>query len=166
MLLQILQRTPPWVFVLFVILVVFGYLQTKSREIPLGRVAVLPLVLIGLSLSGVLGTFGADPLVVAAWIAAVILAMLLNRTLRWPRKVSYDATTRRFLVEGSWAPLAVMMAIFFGRYFVAVTLAMSPELAGSLWLPATVSFASGLMSGAFLARAWRIFSARTAALSP
>jgi hypothetical protein len=161
MLLQILQRTPPWVFVLFAVLLFFGLVQTRARRITLARVTVLPLVLIGLSLSGIAGTFGANPYAFAAWTAAVVAALLLNRAIRWPRQVSYAADTRTFHVAGSWAPLAVMMVIFFTRYAVAVTLAMQPALAATLWLPVAVSFAYGLMSGAFLARAVRILGART-----
>lgn len=163
MLLQILQRTPPWVFALFVVLVLFGLLQTRTREITVARITTLPLVLIGLSLAGIAGTFGANPTALAAWLAALAGAVLLNRAVKWPRRVTYVADTRRFLVEGSWLPLAVMMLIFFTRYAVAVTLAMRPALATAPWLPIAVSFAYGLMSGAFLARALRIFSARSEA---
>ena len=122
---------------------------------------ILPLVLIGLSLSGLWSTFGGNAFAIAAWVAAVLAALLLNRVAKWPRKVSYAPETRSFLVEGSWAPLAVMMIIFFARYTVAVTLAMQPELAATLWLPVAVSFAYGLMSGAFLARAVRILGAKS-----
>ncbi len=160
MLLQILQRTPPWVFALFAVLVLFGLLQTRTRQITVARVTILPLALIGLSLSGIAGSFGANPYALAAWLAALLTAALLNRAAKWPRKVSYASDTRRFLVEGSWLPLAVMMLVFFTRYAVAVALAMRPELATASWLPIGVSFAYGLMSGAFLARALRIFSAR------
>ncbi len=156
MLLEILTRTPVWVFVLFAALVFFGVAQSRTRQVTRVRVTILPLVLIGLSLSGLLGTFGANGLAVAAWVAAVLGAVLVNRFAKWPRNVSYAAATRSFRVEGSWLPLAVMMIIFFTRYAVTVTLAMRPELAATLWLPVAVSFAYGLMSGAFLARALRI----------
>ena len=50
MLLEILKRTPPWVFVLFAALVFFGVMQSRTRQIALVRVTILPVVLIGLSL--------------------------------------------------------------------------------------------------------------------
>ena len=166
MLLQILTRTPPWVFVLFAALVFFGVMQSRTRQISLARVAILPVVLIGLSLSGLWGTFGRNGLAefaISAWFAAVAAAVLLNRFAKWPRKVAYTAATRSFLVEGSWLPLTVMMIIFFTRYAVNVTFAINPGLAASPWLAVGVSFAYGLMSGAFLARALRILgSARSA----
>lgn len=160
MLLQILQRTPPWVFALFAVLVAFGLLQTRTRHISLARVTVLPLVLIGLSLSGLWSTFGANAVGIAAWFVAVGLAILLNRIAKWPRNVSYAPATRGFLVAGSWLPLAVMMIIFFTRYAVTVALTVRPDLAATAWLPIAVSFAYGLMSGAFVARALRILGTR------
>ena len=111
MLLEILKRTPPWVFVLFAVLVFFGALQSRTRRISLARVAVLPVVLLGLALSGLLGTFGPNGLAIASWLTAVAAAVLLNRFAKWPRKVAYTTATRSFLVEGSWTPLVVMMLI-------------------------------------------------------
>lgn len=166
MLLEILKRTPAWVFVLFAILVSFGVMQSRTRQISLARVTILPVALIGLSLSGLWGSFGKNEfagIAIAAWFAAVAAALLLNSVAKWPRKVAYTAATRSFLVEGSWLPLAVMMIIFFTRYAVTVTLAINPGLTASPWLATGVSFAYGLMSGAFLARALRILgSARSA----
>lgn len=160
MLLQILQRTPPWVFALLAVLVSFGLLQTRTRHISLARVTLLPLVLIGLSLSGLWSTFGANAVAIAAWFVAAGVAVLLNRIAKWPRDVSYAPDARGFLVAGSWLPLAVMMIIFFTRYAVTVTLTVRPELAATAWLPIAVSFAYGLMSGAFVARALRILGTR------
>lgn len=156
MLLEILKRTPPWVFVLFATLLFFGAMQSRTRRLSLARVAILPLVLLGLALSGLWSTFGADAFAIAAWLAAVAVAVFLNRFAQWPRRVAYDAATRSFLVEGSWLPLAAMMLIFFTRYAVTVSLAMRPELRAAPWLAPCVSFAYGLMSGVFLARALRI----------
>jgi hypothetical protein len=168
MLLEILKRTPSWVFLLFALLVVFGAMQIRTRQISLARVAILPLALIGLSLSGLWSTFGGNglaELAIAVWIAAVAVAVLLNRFAKWPRKVAYTAATRSFLVEGSWIPLAAMMLIFFTRYAVNVMLAINPALAASPWLTAGIATAYGLMSGAFVARALRILrSARPAVL--
>jgi hypothetical protein len=166
MLLQILSRTPPWVFALFVVLVLFGILQSRSRQLGVTRVALLPLVLLGLSLSGLWSTFGAHGFAIAAWLAAIAAAVVLNRLAKWPRQVAYEPATRSFRVERSWTPLAVMMLIFFTRYAIAVALAIQPALAASPWLAPGVAFAYGLMSGAFLARALRILGAARPAEVP
>ena len=156
MLLQVLQRTPLWVFALFVALLFLGYLQSRPREIGWTRVAVLPVVLVGLALSGIWAAFGPAPLAFACWLAAIAVSVLANRFVRWPSQVRYSAQTHQFSVKGSWLPLAVMMLIFFTRYAVNVAMAMEPSLKATPPFVAGVSFTYGLMSGAFLARALRI----------
>jgi hypothetical protein len=156
MILQIFERTPPWVFVLFAVLVVLGALQRRTRELGWFRVAILPAAFLLLSLWGVWNAFGPAPLAFACWLAAVCASVLLNRYARLPRQVSYSSRTRQFRVAGSWLPLAMMMAIFFTRYAIAVATAMQPGLKSMPEFAAAVGFAYGLMSGAFLARALRI----------
>ncbi len=169
MLLEILKRTPSWVFLLFAVLVFYGVMQSRTRQISLARVAILPLVLTGLSLSGLWSALGSGSFLdvaVVAWIAAVAVALLLNELAQWPRKVTYASATRTFRVEGSWIPLAAMMLIFFTRYGVNVALAIRPALAESPWLAAGAGAAYGLMSGAFMARALRILKAARPAELP
>lgn len=156
MLLQVLQRTPTWVFVLFVALLIFGYLQSRPREIGRARIAILPLVFVALALSGIWSAFGPAPLAFACWLCAIAVCVLANRYARWPRQVHYSAQARRFRVEGSWLPLALMMVIFFTRYAANVAMAIEPSLKAVPPFVAGVSFVYGLTSGAFLARGLRI----------
>jgi len=159
MLLEILQRTPAWVFVLFVILVALGVQQSRPRELGRTRVAVLPAIFLPLSLWGVWNAFGPRSVAFACWLAGIGAALLLNRYARLPRRVSYSGETNRFRVEGSWIPLAMMMGIFFTRYAIAVATAMQPGLRSAPGFMAAVGLAYGLMSGSFLARALRILGA-------
>jgi len=163
MILQILERTPPWVFALFAVLLVLGVLQSRPRALGRARVALMPAIFLPLSLWGVWNAFGPEPLAFGAWLVAVGTAVLLNRQFRIPRQVSYVPDTRQFRVAGSWIPLAMMMAIFFTRYAIAVATAMQPPLTSMPSFAAAVGFAYGLMSGTFLARALRILDAAAAA---
>ena len=61
MLIEILQRTPPWVFVLFFALLALGYFQSRSRTVSRRRVSILPVAMIVLSLYGVFSAFGIAP---------------------------------------------------------------------------------------------------------
>ena len=159
MLLQILERTPPWVFVLFAVLLVLGTLQARPRELRRARVALMPAIFLPLSLWGIWAAFGPSAFAYGGWLAGVGSAVLLNRYTRLPRQVSYAADTRMFQVEGSWIPLAMMMAIFFTRYVIAVATAMQPALKVMAAFAAAVGLAYGLFSGSFLARALRILAA-------
>jgi len=159
MILQILQRTPPWVFVLFAVLLALGMLQARPRELGRPRVALMPAIFLPLSMWGIWNAFGPSAFAYGGWLAGVGAAVLLNHYARLPRQVSYSRDTRLFHVEGSWIPLSMMMAIFFTRYAIAVATAMQPALNGLPAFAAAVGLAYGLFSGSFLARALRILDA-------
>lgn len=158
MILQILSRTPLWVFALFAALVALGVLQSRTREVGRMRVLLLPAVFLPLSLWGVWNAFGAQALAFAAWLAGLGAALLLHRVGRPPRPAASSAATGRYRVEGSWIPLALMMVIFFARYAIAVATAIRPELSANPLFFAAAGFAYGLFSGTFLARALRILA--------
>lgn len=166
MMIQIIKHTPPWVFVLFFVLLALGYFSSRTRTLSRGRVAILPGAMILLSASGVISVFGYRIAGIVAWTAGVLLAVMLNNVLRLPRGASYSAATRSFLLPGSWAPLTLMMIIFFTKYAVAVTLALNPDLNGAISFIAGVSLLYGLLSGMFFSSAltlWRLM--RSARLS-
>ncbi len=159
---QILRGTPGWVFLLFVGLVVLGYLQSKPREIAPLRLGILPLALGVFALSRVLGTFGPQSLALAAWGAGIAAALLVNHAWKQPAGARWSAESGTFHVPGSWVPMALIMAMFFARYALAVSQAMQPALMHSAGFAAAVSFGLGLLSGIFLARALQVWSHRPA----
>ena len=159
MIVQILSRTPPWVFGLFVLLVALGVQQSRPRDIGRTRVALLPAIFLPLSLWGVWNAFGAETLAFAGWLAGVGAAVLIHRAARTPREVPYDPQARRFHVAGSWVPLGLMMVIFFLRYAIAVAIAIQPAPAAAPAFFPAPGIAYGLTSGFFLARSVRILAA-------
>jgi len=46
MLIEILKRTPSWVFVLFFALLAWGYFQSKDRIVSRSQVSILPVAMI------------------------------------------------------------------------------------------------------------------------
>ncbi len=162
MFMQILKGTPGWVFVLFFVLLALGVAQSRPRRISAARVAILPVVFLSMSLLGVVSVFGAGVPALPAWAVGVGGAVLLNRILRMPAGVRWDGSLGVFEVPASWAPLALMMTIFFARYAIAVCLALMPGLARAPGFAAAAGLAYGLLSGMFLARALRVWSQREA----
>jgi uncharacterized protein DUF6622 len=157
MLPEILLRTPPWVFALFFVLLGFGLHQSRPRVVPLARAMALPLAMIVLSAYGVVSAFGWSLAGASAWAAAVAVAVYANRFLRYPRGVRFEPATRSLSVPGSWVPLSLMMAIFFTKYAVGVTLARTPGVSTAAAFVVPVSAAYGLLSGFFLAGALSIW---------
>ena len=159
---QILQRTPPWVYGLFFGLLALGYVQSKSHELSPWRLAVLPVALGALSLAQVGVGFSAQPVGFAAWSAGIGAALLAHRAFGQPNGARWSAASGTFHVPGSWVPLALMMAMFFSRYALAVSLALRPGMAHSAAFASAAGFGLGLLSGTFFARALWVWSQRRA----
>ncbi|OJX06382.1 MAG: hypothetical protein BGO72_10690 [Burkholderiales bacterium 70-64] len=159
MLLQILMGTPKWVFGLFLALLWLGVSQRLDREVAPWRAAAMPAAMLGLSGWGVASAFGASLLGLSCWAAAGVLAFALVMRRALPARVRYDAASRRFVVPGSWVPLALIMGIFFTKYAVGVSLAFHPELARQAAFAAAVCTLYGVFSGVFAARAARLLRA-------
>ncbi|MDP9989564.1 hypothetical protein J2W28_006858 [Variovorax boronicumulans] len=157
MLLQILLHTPKWVFAVFVLLVWLGAKQLLSNSVSLSRVTLMPILMGGLSVFGVISAFGDSLGALLGWAAAaaVLIALVLQRPL--PATTRYDAANRQFHLAGSAVPLALMMGIFCTKYVVGVALAMHPELRHQAAFALAIPTLYGAFSGIFAARAVRLW---------
>jgi hypothetical protein len=160
MLVQILKGTPTWVFGLFFALLVIGFLQTRSRTVSVGRLALLPAAFIAFSLYGVIAAFGPHATDLLAWAAGIGTAVMIGRLLKQRSRARWDASERLFHVPGSWMPLTLMMTVFFARYAIAVSMAMRPGLTREALFAVGASLVYGLLSGSFLARALKVLALR------
>lgn len=153
MLIEILKRTPSWVFVLFFVLLAFGYYQSKDRVVNRNKVTILPAAMLVLSFYGVLSAFGSTPLALSSWLTGVAITACFGLKSVKPSGVSFATETQCFSVPGSWVPLALMMAIYFIKYSVGVILARKLPIANELAFIGSISLVYGFLSGVFLARA-------------
>jgi hypothetical protein len=74
----ILENTPGWVWGLFAALLALGLSQTRSRSVTLPRMALVPLIMTGLSLWGTASAFGRSPqlgYVLLAWTTGAVLML-------------------------------------------------------------------------------------------
>lgn len=143
---------------LFAALLGFGLVQTRNRSVKKQVAYVLPAAMVALSLSGVQSSFGFKPLPFAAWAAGLLVAAFVCHKVFPNRSMSFDSEKNTFFIPGSWAPLAVIMAIFFTKYALAVVqgrtgTAVGPDAA------AAISLAYGAFSGYFCARAASLIAA-------
>lgn len=161
-LMLIVTRTPPWVWGLLAMLLALGAAQARTRDLAPRRLATPPLVLAVLALAGVVSTFRADGLALAAalatWASAGAAVLFAGeRGWREPQ-AAWQADTGRLRVPGSMLPLVLIVGLFLIKYAVGVTLALQPGMARQIGFAAAVGAAYGLFGGLFLARAralWR-----------
>lgn len=152
--LSLLQHTPMWVWAILALLVALGAMQLRDHVLTRQRLLVQPVALGALSLYAAVSTFGPQTGVLLAWALGAALGAALNRTLRLPRQVRRQADGR-FAIGGSWAPMALLMTIFWLRYGINASLAMVPALAGQPAFAGIASSLYGAATGLLAARAWR-----------
>ena len=158
------QHIPTWVFGLFFGLLAFGVAQSFPRSLSLRRSAVLPILLVSLSLAGVLSSFGQVPAALLAWALGLAGTVAALHGRMDTTGVRFSADTQRFQVPGSWLPLALMMGLFAIKFGVGMTLALQPGLRSSVVFALVISTAYGVFSGAFLGRAMALWALARQAL--
>lgn len=156
MVFAILRHTPPWVFILFVGLLVWGYAQARTRTIGRWRVYALPVTLLGLSFYGGISAFGAGIVGWASWLAGSSVSVAGASLALKPEYVHYRERTGTLTLPGSWCPLLLMMTLFFTKYGVGMTLARQPALATRTDFAVAIGFVYGFLSGLLFARRPRL----------
>jgi len=166
MIVQIMQHTPAWVWMLLAALIYFGYLQSRIRAVSRPRLFALPAAMLGLSLYSLFATFGPTRVGFVAWLAGGMLAGLVYRVFKQAAGAGYAPDTRVYTIPGSWLPLALMLAIFVTRYAVAVAIAIDASLRQASTFVVIAGLAYGFLSCTFAARAHAVVrAARQATLS-
>ena len=158
--LEIVSKTPIWVFILFIVLVIVGLLQLKDRYVSLQKVTILPISMICLSFYGLISAFGLEIKSIFCWLIGLIIAVLINLLLKLPKDSTYDKKLKIFFIKGSIIPFILIMIIFFTKYFVAVVIAKHLAILNELSFICGISFIYGVLSGLFFGRIFILLKLR------
>jgi hypothetical protein len=154
---QLLTATPNWTWGLLLALIVIGAMQLRARVMTARRAWSVSLLLAGLGFAGLLYLFGRSEYLGEGVVAWVVIAALGSWGFSRVRVVVRQAqATGAAEVSGSVVPLALILVAFVSRYAASLEIAMNPQVLhdSGFVLPLATTF--GLVSGAFLARAWAI----------
>src|SRR3954469_1322645 len=151
MMLEILERTPVWVYVLFVALLYLGAAPVRTRRIRLAPLLLLPAAMAAFSFYGFVASFGDRALAFAPWFVTAIATTLALVIGGYPKGATRAGGG--YAVPRSRLPLAVILAIFFSRYAITVMLAIDPSIKENGSVQAIAGLLYGLSSGYFVGRA-------------
>ena len=154
MLQQIVLRTPLYVWAILAFLVFRGIVASRDRDATVMKLAIIPVVMLVLSLQDIVAKFGDHALAPifyawAAW-AAGTLAVALQRWTFGSAHLGVGTAPGTVRIRGSWAPLVAMLAVFMTKYVASVALAIQPGLAGNTAFVVTVCALFGASNGYFL----------------
>jgi hypothetical protein len=167
MILEILSRTPIWVFPLLALLLWLGVRDLRDRAVPSWQPVILAIVFPIISISTVLTTavpaVNGLALLVAAGGAAAVAGWLTAPAAR----VEADANPKRVRLPGSFIPLAVIVGVFAVRYYFGYLFGRYPELrAEAFWNYLSIGL-SAPFSGYIFGRNLRLtVAARNVARAP
>lgn len=156
MLYQIVVHTPLWVWAMLVFLVYRGWSVAADRETAIIKVAVVPVVMFGLSGLGLYELAHAD----AVALGVASLAALASGLYSWNAAgragtIAYPERGTVFL-RGSWFPLLLMVGIFAVKYTMGVLQAMHSHYVQGALVAVAVSLLYGLFIGVSAGRVLRI----------
>ena len=156
----IVRHTPLWVWGLLFVLVRAGWRQTVVRDVTALRLLLLPAAIGALSLASAALAFGRTGPggVLGAWITGAVLGFAAHGAVPPTPGSARANPDGSFRVEGSYAPLALMLFVFFARYANGIALAMHPALATQRAYALAASLAFALPAGVLASRSRRVFA--------
>jgi len=154
---ELISHTPTWVFAIFFSLLVLGFIQSKERVVKVKTVFILPIAMIIFSFFGVWSVFGLSTLTITLWVVGLVTTLVIGLKLAYPRLVSFSGQSNKLTIPGSWAPLFLMMAIFFTKYFVGFAVARELPVINEQLFVILLSLLYGAFSGIFLSRSFIMF---------
>lgn len=155
---EIIIYTPYWVFGLLAVLVVFGVMQARTRQVRIQIALILPVAMLMLSLTGVLRYVGLQLPALLCWLVGIAVVAALSIKLIGKNIAYFDSVSRKLIIQGSWLPLFIILGIFITRYALGVATAMEFSIIHERYFPLLISLVLGAWSGFFLARGiifWR-----------
>lgn len=156
MLQQIIVHTPLWVWAMLAFLIYRGCSAAVDREAAIAKVALVPVLMLGLSGHGLYQLAHAD----AVALGLALLAALVSGFASW--RAAGQAGTRAYpergtvFLRGSWFPLLLMIGVFVVKYCMGVGQAMHADWAQGALVRAAVSLLYGLFIGISAGRMLRI----------
>jgi hypothetical protein len=156
MLMQMLTHTPLFVWAILAFLIVRGVMATRERDANIRKLFIIPAVMLVMTLQDIATRYGLHGAALAAWGAGLLATALPIWFLGRPRIVAAQAsgangmTPGSLRLRGSWAPLAVMLAVFAIKYTAIVATILNPQLRHDALFAAALCGACGLSNGYFL----------------
>lgn len=148
---EIVRGTPRWVWALLALVLYLGYTSTKDRTIDVRRLLIMPLAMVGVSLSSLIaGHISVEA--ATAWLAALSLGAAGGARLGLASGAEPGEQPMTVRLPGEWLSLTLIIVMFASRYVFAVILAIAPGYASDPGFAVVRSLLIGGLGGLFLGR--------------
>ncbi len=145
-------QTPWWVYVLFIFLVQRGIKASKPHVVSIIKLAIVPLIFIALSIHTVMTAFHVNTMVIAVWLASIILGSVIGWLLIRNHQFKVDRKKLLIQLQGSWMMLILILAIFIFKYYFSYQIESDPALINQTGFKFSMLAATGICTGLFVGR--------------
>lgn len=147
----ILSNTPLWAWAVLAVLIAIGVVQLRDRTVNWTRLMVMPVVVLGLAVSGLTSIGVTSPALAGLAGGAVLGAVASIAAERRDRAVQ----TRRgeVRVRGEWLTLAALLGAFLTRYISIVVGILEPTAIDDAAFQAVAMLATGAFASFTTGRA-------------
>ena len=151
---QVLQRTPIWVWAILAALIYLGSKQLKPRVVKRYSVLIAPVAFLFVGLMAA----GRGQVGFVTWAVSLISLAAVTFFVWQPTNgARYEANGDRLHMPGSVVPMLLMLAIFLLNYVINVVLAINPAYRSELVWQMVPALILGALSGVFIGRAATLF---------
>jgi energy-converting hydrogenase Eha subunit A len=156
---QILARTPWWIIPLFAFLVSRGIASLNPAEVSFAQLAVVPAVFMIWGLAGLNERYGLGPGAFGLWLAALAIGAGVGAAILRATALRADRARGVIYRPADFTVLPLILIGFCSKYALAMTAAISPEIARSLGFRIVDLGLSGLFAGVFVGKFTRYLQA-------
>lgn len=153
---KIINNIPLFVWPLFVMLLIGGIKASKTNQMPLKLLMLIPAVFLSLSLFSFFGRYASEPLAIVLWILCLGAGSFIGFSHIQRLELRFDKQKKMIELPGSWIPLLLSMSIFIAKFSVGMMRSLLPHLEGSILFLGFELF-SGIILGIFAGRAVSCF---------
>jgi uncharacterized protein YneF (UPF0154 family) len=155
-LIEILEQTPWWVYLIFVYLLIIGSKASRRHTVTLQKLFMLPLFFTLWSLYGLYERWHGHWSDAVYWIVAIGCGSALGWWMVRKWNIHTDRQRRVLILPGTWSVLALSLSFFALRYCFGYYYGTHPSIPHSVFIADLIL--SGLITGLFIGRTltlWR-----------
>ncbi|MGE5254868.1 MAG: hypothetical protein ACM3N7_12950 [Planctomycetaceae bacterium] len=156
-LIQILLRTPWWVYVIFGYILYMGIKATKMRSVPVFQLFIVPGIFTVLSIHTLVGRIGDHFFYLIPWATATLIGIAIGWVEMNRLNIVVDRKNRLLKIPGSAFTLILFLLFFSSNFYYGFLSATDPERARGMLFVVYILLVSGLGAGVMWVRSFGYF---------